>query len=186
MPLDSNSLIELLTKPYKLQIVQSVMEKGECTAKELLALHPSIPQATLYRQLTSLVDENYLIIKKVQMVRALSQKIYAVNPELIPDANSIILENNGLGYYNLFSNFMLSLLKEFQDYANQPSIQIMEDGSGFHAIPIYGSASDLQELGAKLNTVIREYRDNNPAPTEEKKYHLLATIITPPKDMNEE
>lgn len=178
--------MDLLSKPYKLQIVQTIMERGQCTANELMEIHNTIPQATLYRSLNSLVEDEIIFVAREQMVRALKQKVYSVNPEVIPNENSILKENDGAGYYKLFSHFVMSLLKEFQDYSIKESINILEDGSGFQAIPIYASTEDLQEMGQQFAEIIKKYRSKNASKSGDQRYHLLATIITPPKDTKEE
>ena len=178
--------MELLSKPYKLQIVQTIMNKGQCTAKELMDLNNTIPQATLYRTLNSLVDDEILIVAKEQMVRALIQKVYSVNPEFGPKENSIIKENDGAGYFQLFSSFVMTLLKEFQDYSQKESLDILADGTGFQAIPIYASTEDLQQIGLQIGNIIKNYQAKNTEISSEQRYHLLATIITPPKDIEEE
>lgn len=186
MSFNTNTIIDLLSKPYKLQIVQTIMDKGQCTAKELLVIHNTIPQATLYRTLNSLVEDEVLFVVKEQMVRALIQKVYSVNPELSPKENSIVQENDGAGYFKLFSYFVMSLLKEFQDYSQKESINILEDGSGFQAIPIYASVEDLQEIGQQFGKIIKKYQTKNSKISSNQKYHLMATIITPPREIEEE
>lgn len=180
--INNKTIIDLLSKPYKLLIVQTILEKGQCTAKELMDIHNTIPQATLYRTLNNLVDDDILFVAKEQMVRALIQKVYSVNPELSPNENSIIKENDGSGYFKLFSYFIMSLLKEFQDYSQKESINILMDGSGFQAIPIYASTEELQEIGQQFGNIIRKYQARNTEISSHQKYHLLATIITPPKE----
>ena len=186
MSINTNTIMDLLSKPYKLQIVQTIMDRGQCTAKELMDIHNTIPQATLYRTLNSLVDDEILFVAKEQMVRALIQKVYSVNPELRSKENSILEENDGAGYFKLFSSFVMTLLKEFQDYSQKESINILEDGSGFHAIPIYASTKDLQEIGQQFGNIIKNYQLKNTKISSNQKYHLMATIITPPKETAEE
>ncbi len=178
--------MDLLSKPYKMQIVQTIMDKGQCTAKELMDIHNTIPQATIYRTLNSLVNDEILFVAKEQMVRALIQKVYSVNPKLSSKENPILNENDGAGYFKLFSYFVMTLLKEFQDYSQKDSINILKDGSGFHVIPIYASTEDLQEIGQQFGNIIKNYQLKNTEISNNQKHHLLATIITPPKEMEEE
>lgn len=182
MSLNNEAIIDVLSKPYKLQIVQTIIAKEQCTAKELIKIHKTIPQATLYRTLSSLVDDEILVVVKEQKVRALIQKVYSVNPELNSSRNSLLKENNGAEYFKLFSNFVMTLLKEFQDYSQKEAINILEDGSGFQAIPIYASKEDLQEIGQQFGNIIKKYQSDNVEISANRKYHMMATIITPPKE----
>jgi len=186
MGLDTNTLMNCLTNPYKLQIVQTIMERGQCTAKELMSIHDNVPQATLYRMLNSLIDDEILFVAEEKKVRALKQKIYSVNPELREQENSIVTENNGVGYFKLFSNFVMTLLKEFQDYSKKESINILEDGSGFSAIPIYATTEELQEMSREIGDIVKKYQTKNTKLTGDQKIHILAMILTPPKELEEE
>lgn len=183
MNLDGKTIMDLLSKPVKIQVFQTIMDKGECTAKELIDIHNDIPQATLYRTLNSLVEDKILIVAKEKMVRALTQKVYSINPELNSKENPIIKENDGPGYFKLFSSFVMTLLREFYDYSQRESIDIYKEGSGFQAIPIYASTEELKDIGREFGRIIKKYQTKN-KDSGNQNYHLLATIITPPKEIS--
>jgi NAD(P)H-nitrite reductase large subunit len=186
MGVDNNALMNLLTKPYKLQIVQTIIERGQCTAKELMDINNDVPQATLYRMLKSLVNDEILFVVEEKKVRALKQKIYSVNPALMQQNNSVVTENDGEGYFKLFSSFLMTLLKEFKDYSEKKSINILKDGSGFSAVPIYATIEELQEMSREIGDIVKKYQTKNIKSCGEQKIHILATILTPPKKIEEE
>lgn len=185
MGIDTKALMNCLTKPYKLQIIQTISERRQCTAKELMDKYNDIPQATLYRLLNSLVADEILFVVKEEKVRSVIKKVYSVNPQLGQQGNLIVAENNGEGYFKLFSNFVMTLLKEFKDYSEKDSINILKDGSGFSAVSIYATTEELHEISQQIGDIVKKYQAKN-----EKKYdqelHILATILTPPKKLEEE
>jgi hypothetical protein len=79
----------------------------------------------------------------------------------------------------------MSLLKEFQSYAQKESINILQDGSGFSAVPIYASVEELQEIGKQINEIIKNYTKKNSEASGDQKLHIMATILTPPKEIEE-
>lgn len=174
-------MMDCIVNPVKSQIILFIQEKGECTAKDLLSSRPDIPQATLYRTLTRLVDSGVLKIVAENKIRAVTEKVYALNERFFNINQSIVEENDGEAYFKLFTNFIIVLMKEFQSYAEKPSINIAEDGSGFSAVPIYATSEEMVEIGKKFKEIIAPYQIRNTS-VEEQKTRILATIITPPND----
>lgn len=181
MDISIKEIMDCIVNPVKSQIILSIQEKGECTAKDLLASQYDIPQATLYRTLNRLVESGVLKIIAENKVRAVKEKVYALNESFLNVNQSIVEQNDGEAYFKLFTNFIIVLMKEFQNYAEKSSINIVEDGSGFSAIPIYATVEEMVGIGNKFKEIIALYQTRN-ALVEEQSMHILATIITPPND----
>jgi DNA-binding HxlR family transcriptional regulator len=173
-------IMDCIVNPVKSQIILSIQEKGECTAKELLSSQNDIPQATLYRTLNRLVDSGILKIVAENKVRAVTEKVYALNESFSNVNQSIIEQNDGEAYFKLFTNFIIVLMKEFQNYAEKPSINIIKDVSGFSAAPIYATGEEMMEIGKKFKEIIAPYQTRNTS-SNKQNMRILATIITPPK-----
>ena len=181
MDISIKEVMDCIVNPVKSQIILLIQEKGECTAKELLSLQNDIPQATLYRTLTRLVDSGILKIVSVNKIRAVSEKVYALNESFLHVNQAIIEQNDGEAYFKMFTNFVILLMKEFQNYAEKPSIDIDKDKSGFSAVPIYATGEELLEIGNKFKEIIAPYQTRNTS-IKEQNMRILATIITPPND----
>jgi DNA-binding HxlR family transcriptional regulator len=181
MDLDMKEIMDCITNPVKSQIILYIHEKGECTAKDILSSHEDIPQATLYRTLNRLVDNGILEVVAENKVRAVTEKVYALSKSFLNINESVIEQNDGEAYFKLFTNFTLALMREFQSYAEKPSINIAEDVSGFSAVPIYATREEMIDIGKKFNEIIAPYLTRN-KPTEEQRRRILATIITPPNN----
>lgn len=182
MSIDISEIMDCVVNPVKSKIILAIREMGQCTAKELLNNNGDIPQATLYRTLKRLVETGIIIVVAENKVRAVMEKVYAVNEDFNPNSSAVIMENDGEAYFKLFSNFVMELIKEFKNYAELPSINIAEDGSGFSASPIYATVEELKEIGVKLGEIVIPYQKKNPLKHKEQKIHTLATIVTPPKE----
>jgi len=181
MEISIKEIMDCIVNPVKSQIILSIQEKGECTAKDLLSSQSDIPQATLYRTLNRFVESGVLKIVAENKVRAVTEKVYALNESFLNVNQSIVEQNDGEAYFKLFTNFIIVLMKEFQNYAEKSSINIVEDGSGFSAIPIYAAAEEMVDIGNKFKEIIAPYQTRN-ALVEEQRMHILATIVTPPND----
>ncbi|MDW2878250.1 MULTISPECIES: helix-turn-helix domain-containing protein [Bacillaceae] len=181
MDISIKEIMDCIVNPVKSQIILSIQKKGECTAKDLLSTHNDIPQATLYRTLNRLVDSGILKIVAENKVRAVTEKVYALNESFLNVNQSIIEQNNGEAYFKMFTNFIIVLMKEFQNYAEKPSINIVKDVSGFSAVPIYATGEEMLEIGNKLKEIIAPYQTRNTS-VKEQNMRILATIITPPND----
>lgn len=182
MSIDINEIMDCIVNPVKSKIILAIREMGKCTAKELLNTNSDIPQATLYRTLNRLVETEIIVVVAENKVRSIIEKVYAINKDFNPNSNPIVLENNGEAYFKLFSNFIMELMNEFKKYAELPSINIMEDGSGFSATPIYASMEELEEMSKKLTEIVIPYQKMNPSKSKEQKMHTLAMVITPPSE----
>lgn len=174
-------ILDCITNPVKSQIILSIHEKGECTAKDLLSSPLDIPQATLYRTLNRLVDNGILEVVSENKVRAVTEKVYALSKSFLNFNQSVIEQNDGEAYFKLFTNFIIVLMKEFQSYAEKPSINIVEDVSGFSAVPIYATGEEMIDIGNKFKEIIDPYLTRNTT-SEEQRRRILATIITPPNN----
>lgn len=181
MDISIKELMDCIVNPVKSQIILSIQKKGECTAKDLLSSQNYIPQATLYRTLNRLVDSGILKIVAENKVRAVTEKVYALNESFLNINQSVIEQNDGEAYFKLFTNFIIVLMKEFQNYAEKPSINIVNDVSGFSAVPIYATGEEMLEIGKKFKEIIAPYQTRNTS-VKEQNMRILATIVTPPND----
>ncbi|MDZ5472407.1 hypothetical protein SM124_11675 [Bacillus sp. 31A1R] len=181
MEVSMKEIMDCIVNPVKSQIILSIQKEGECTAKDLLSSLNDIPQATLYRTLNRLVDSGILDIVAENKVRAVTEKVYALNKSFLNVNQSIIEQNDGEAYFKLFTNFIMLLMKEFQNYAEKPSINIAKDVSGFSAVPVYATGEEMLEIGNKFKEIIAPYQTRNTA-IKEQNMRILATIITPPND----
>ncbi|MCL2606362.1 MAG: helix-turn-helix domain-containing protein [Coriobacteriia bacterium] len=174
----NDKLLECLTNPTRNILLLEVYEQGQATAKTLAQKHPNIPQATLYRHLKKMTDDGVLKIAHERQVRNVTEKVYAVAVDLDVDVEEMFADDSGELYLQLYQQFSTGLLKEFMAYAAQDNIDIVNDGSGFRVTPIYATLDELKELSAKINELIKPYKDNEP--TLGRKARSIATIITPP------
>ena len=181
MHISIKEIMDCIVNPVKSQIILSIQKKGECTAKDILSSENDIPQATLYRTLNRLVDSGILKVVRENKVRAVTEKVYVLSESFLNVNQSISDKNDGEAYFKLFTNFIIVLMKEFQDYAEKPYINIVKDVSGFSAVPIYATGEEMLDIGNKFKEIVAPYQTRNSS-DKEQSMRILATIITPPND----
>lgn len=173
----NEKILVTFINPVKMKIFYEVSLLKQATAKELASKTPDIPQATLYRHLKKMTEDGVLIVAKERPIRNITEKIYEIAPDLDKDVQKIVSENDGLGYFLLFQQYMFGLQAEFGQREN---INITEDGSGFHVAPFYATSKEVQELARKIVDVIKPYMENQP--TMERQLRNIGMIYTPPKN----
>lgn len=182
MELTTKELMECFVNPTKSSLILTIQQLGNCTAKELMAHQPEIPQATLYRTLKHLTKIGIITVVSEKKVRAVTEKTYGLNTSFAPDIEKMIAQNNGAAYFQLMSSFTLQLLAEFKAYSERPIIDIRHDGSGFSATPIYVTEAELQTLAQEIANVTKPYQTKGTDPDNQQKLHTMALVFTPPKE----
>lgn len=173
-------MMDSLIHPIKSRLLMEISDKKEVTTKQLAAALPDIPHATLYRYVNRMYQDGLIILVSENRIRGVTEKVYSINLELQNIGLEFLEQQGGEGYLLLFTQFMTSLLKEFRIYAKKENIDLQHDGSGFSTCPVYVTTDELQEAMLKVANIIQPLTQNEPAPG--RKYHAIATIITPPRE----
>lgn len=179
--MEIKKLLDCMKNPVKSQIIISLQRKSILTAKELLCDNDSIPQATLYRTLKKLEEDKLITVVSQRQKRGTIEKSYQLADSLSNMNQSIISQNDGELYANMFSNFVTELLSEFNEYSKSESINIAKDSSGFSAISIYATPEELMKYGEEIKKILEpSFKRRN----SQQEIHTFATIITPPRKEN--
>ena len=126
-----------------------------------------------------MLSDGLLKVIEETQVRGTVEKTYALAFDLNSDFETILAENSGTLYMQLFMQYMLGLLNEFREYTSQSDIDIANDGSGFTLYPVYLSSEEIHELAEKFSDLLQPYREHKN--NSERNLHSIAFIITPPK-----
>lgn len=183
MALDVDSIMDCLGNPMKIRIMIMIKENGPMTPKEMLSKDRKLPQASLYRALKSMEEEEVIVTVAESKVRAVIEKRYSLNDELKGRIDEMVRRNDGDCYFKLFMNFAFSLMRRFQDYAQREDIDIGRDGSGFFAVPVYATEEELKALYTKLLETIAPYQKRA---SDAQAVHTLAMVLTPPETRKED
>lgn len=174
----NESIMECLGNPLKARIMILMKEYGPLTPKQIMEKDPRMPQATVYRALKSMEDCHVLQIVAETKVKAMVEKTYSFNEELPSKIKEMISTNDGDSYFRLFAAFAFNLMRSFEEYSKNDSIDIKRDGSGFFSMPIYATAEELEELRKELHGIMAPYFEQR---SEDQELHTMGFVVTPPK-----
>ena len=176
--MDIKLLMDCIKNPTKAQILLCLQEHQNLTAKELMNATSSIPQATLYRALKKMEEDNIIVVVDTTQKRGTFEKTYALNTNLSDIEGEISSSNDGAAYLNLFIRFITELLSEFAEYSQKENIDLANDGSGFSALPIYATNEELMLYGQQIKKILEPALIKR---SEDQSLRTFATIITPPR-----
>lgn len=174
----TDKIMECITNPIKCKLLLEIYSQGQTTAKQLSDKLDDVPQATLYRNLKKMLGDGILKVVEEVQVRGTVEKTYALAFDLNGDFESIIAENSGTLYMQLFTQFFLGFAKQFREYCQSPNINIEKDMSGFSLSHIYLSDKELAELMNSISSTISKSKNNKP--NDERKLRTIGVILSPP------
>lgn len=173
-------LLEYVGNPITCRLLFEIESRGRTTTKELGSTYSDIPQTSLYRYLSRMLNDQILEVVEERRVRGMVEKVYALKVRLDIDEKDLAHDDAPERYFALFSQFSVGLLREFEEYTARDDIDIASDGSGFWLTPLYLSDEELDELASEIQALVNTRSTQTPA--EGRRLRNLAVVITPPKD----
>lgn len=178
----TDKIMECITNPVKCKLLLEIYSRGVATAKHLSEALGDIPQATLYRNLRRMLGDGIIKVVEETQVRGTVEKTYALAFDLDESFETILAENSGALYMQVFTQYFLGFAKQFREYCKSPNINIREDMSGFSLSHIYLSDEELTGLMKGLSDVIHAAEKNKPKAG--RKLRTLGLIVSPPEIQN--
>lgn len=176
----TDKIMECITNPVKCKLLLEIYSQGQTTAKQLSDTFSDIPQATLYRNLKKMLSDGILKVIEENQIRGTVEKTYALAFNLNNNFETILAENSGTLYMQVFMQYFLGFAKQFQEYCKSPNINIKEDMSGFSLSHIYLSDEELTELMKGISQIIHAAEKNEPK--TERKLRTIGLIVSPPEN----
>lgn len=169
--------VEAILHPVRFRIIQIFLGGESKTAKQLVKQLKDIPQATLYRQLDTLVKAEILIITEENPIRGTVEKVYSLNASNTILNNQDIQEFSKEEHLQYFLLFTAQLAKNFEAYLRNEDIDFERDGVGYRQVGINLSDQEFMELAKELSEVLKKYITKPSAPGRTKR--IISTITIP-------
>ncbi|WP_179295487.1 helix-turn-helix domain-containing protein [Bacillus sp. FJAT-45350] len=171
-------IADLLLHPVRMSIIQALVKRN-LTVQELMEWLPDIPQATLYRHLNTLKDNDIIIIVDEKKVRGAYERTYSLHPKKThlsaEELNSVDKED----HLQFFITYMTNLISSTEAYLESEEIQMEKDGFGYTQVDLYLNDEELLAFQQEVGTVLQKYIKNEPATNRRKR--TLATVLIPEK-----
>lgn len=175
----TDRIMECITNPVKCKLLLEIYSQGQATARHLADAFGDIPQATLYRNLKKMLNDGILKVVEETQIRGTVEKTYGLAFPLMEDFETILTENSGTLYMQVFTQYFLGFAKQFREYCQSPDIDIKKDMSGFSLSHIYLSDEELTGLMKSISAAIQAVEKNEPKPG--RKLRTLGVIVSPPE-----
>src|SRR3954468_5800857 len=169
---------EAILHPQRLALLRA-LATGPRTAKELGALLPGIPQATLYRHLGTLPAAGRVATVEGRAVRGTLERTFALTGSAIVPAEELAGADRD-DLFRYFGTFLAGLLGDYGRYLERDEIDLGADGVGFREHVLRLSDAELPEFLAELRAVVARWSDLPPGPGRTPR--LLATVTLPATD----
>ena len=158
------ALSDLLLHPVRLRIVQAFLGRGELTTSEVRQHLADVPAATLYRQVTALLEGGILEVVDERRVRGAVERtlvLRTANASLGPDDAAAMTTDE---HRRAFVTFVAGLIGDFDRYLAGGSRDLARDRVGYRQYAAHLSDEEMDELVADLREVIAPRLELEPAP----------------------
>jgi DNA-binding transcriptional ArsR family regulator len=170
----------LLLHPVRLRILSELAGK-QLSPRQLAQALPDIAQASLYRHIGLLVDNQILEVVAERVVNGATERTYAIAAgamRLSPD------DLRGLPseeHIRLFSVYIGTLIETFVESLNGRDLDdALRDGLSYNRVTIHLSDEEVTQFRAEIAAIIERVWSNQPAPN--RKSYTLASIVIPGKE----
>ena len=171
---------DTLLHPVRLRIVQALVGR-RLTTQQLRDVLSDVPQASLYRHVSRLVDAGILRVTDERAVRGGIERTYAVvesAAELGPAAFASATTDDHVRY---FATFLGSLLTGFERHVRAAGLEHRSehglDRILYEQIPLWLTDDELTEAAARWTELIEPLRANQP--DGERRRMLLSLTLFP-------
>ncbi|MFC5702664.1 helix-turn-helix domain-containing protein [Cohnella faecalis] len=171
------SKADLILHPIRMRIIQSLVSGQRQTTQQLAERNASIPQATLYRHLNTLLKAGLLEVVEERKNRGTVEKVYGLamnGADLTPDD---LTETSSEQHMELFLKFVASLIGDFGAYVGQDRYHMRQDGISFRQHQLYLNEEEYLGLLNGMREQMKEHAGNKPA--DGRRLRTISTIVIP-------
>ena len=104
-------------------------------------------------------------------IRGTVEKTYALTFDP-SDPPSVLGQNSGAMYMQMFFQYFLTFAKIFQDYCDTPGIDIKKDRSGLSLSHVYLTDEEPEKVAADMAQILYPLQENKPKPERKLKNRL--------------
>ncbi len=167
---------DLLLHPVRLRIVLECSSR-DVTTPDLAARMPDVPHATLYRNVSVLVDAGILTVISERRIRGGVERTLRLASDAgvldAADAASMSPDEHLRG----FTVFAGALIAAYSRYLAQPAADPSSDAVSYRQLALWLSDDELAEMVAAVGAALQPFLDN--AETPERRRVLLSTVLMP-------
>jgi DNA-binding transcriptional ArsR family regulator len=173
------SRANLILHPVRLRLL-AALARRQLTTRQLSALLPEVPQATLYHHLGVLVRAGLLRVVSERQVRGAIEKCYSLAEDqalLSPADMAHATREEHLRYFTLFVALLLGdFARYLQQSAPDKPIDLIADRVSYMETPFYLSDDELAHASEAVNRALLPFLKNEPASHRRRRLFALITF----------
>lgn len=139
---------KLIYHPIRMRIIQLLSGGNKLTTKEIQEHLLDVPQATLYRHLSLLLESNIITVVETRQIRGTTEKIYSIHNE------ETLIEDGETNEMDSFIGFVSHLIDDFSNYLNQENIDFERDNVGYRKFELNLTDSEFEELFKSIGALL--------------------------------
>ena len=113
-------LIEILSNPVRIQVMQYLQIHGEATTKQISEAIRNVPAPTLYRHINTLLKEEVLTVKEERKVRGSLERLLMINKDKFTAMEKVSVADAAY-------QFLMEIYSRFQTYSKKPDADPRKD-----------------------------------------------------------
>jgi DNA-binding transcriptional ArsR family regulator len=167
---------DAIMHPQRLRVLLA-LAPGVLTTRQLAVLLPDIPQASLYRHLSILLDAGVVEVAAERSVRGISERSYRLVEGAGLLSRGDLAEATLDDHFRYFSMFATGLITEFGRYLARESIDLEADGVGYRGNVLHLTDDEFAQFVTSLRSLVLPLTKNEAGGTRTPR--LLATVLLP-------
>ncbi|MEV0161903.1 helix-turn-helix protein [Nonomuraea fuscirosea] len=167
---------ELALHPVRIRIL-SATAGARRTASDLAGLLPDVPQATLYRQISTLAKAGLLVVVEERKVGGAKERVYALPEEGLTPSPQALAAASREEHARYFTAFVSTLLSEFSRYLAGEHVDLAADGAGYQQLVLHLDEEEFLRFAQGFAELVRPLLANEPG--GQRTPRLLATVLLP-------
>lgn len=172
--------MNLLLHPIRMRIVQKLLLGKPLTIAQLAEALGDIPQATLYRHMRLLLEENHVEVVDTQKVSGTEERIFSVKKETLDIPENEVEMTSQEDHMYHFSVYHTNLLQQVTSYLLEtPPGQYKQEGFAYWQTPLHLTDEEFQELVLTINSCMEKVYQHEKTP--ERTTRIFAGMFVPQK-----
>ena len=156
------------------RIIQSIIFARKASTSDIAKILDDIPQATLYRNIKSLLDNGFIEIVEEKNIRGVVEKYYS------PAKNKVFSENPTNKELNdVIQGLLFEIGRSFKTYFSDSNNDSIKDMLGLWNATLILSDEEYTHYLNDLNELIKRYIGKEKTP--DRKIRNICTISLPSK-----
>jgi hypothetical protein len=167
---------ELIVHPVRLRIVCAVQGR-KLTSRQIGERLPGVPQATLYRQIKTLLDGGMLQVDSEHTVNGIAERVYSVPAGAAHLSRHEFAQISAEDHARYFAIFLGMLSAGMDRYLEQGSIDVVQQGMTYFQASLHLTDKQARQLRLDLLNLAKAHGVSGAGPGRRR--HSLGVVFHP-------